>query len=113
MHVLRGLGLTLLLTLVVTACGGTDSATTELPLADLVRFQDRYDGDMVATTGMVNMFADPEHYWIEDDQVNRIRIEPHEAVSDLVGERVRVLGRFEYGSEQGRVIHARSVEVVD
>lgn len=113
MRVLRRLGLVLLLALTATACGETDSGATELRLADLVRFQDRYDGDMVTISGVVNMFDDPEHYWIEDDAINRVRVVPHEAVSEFVGQRVRVLGRFEYGSEKGRVITARSVEVME
>lgn len=113
MRVLCRPGLVLLLALTATACGEPDSSATELHLADLVRFQDRYDGDMVATSGRVNMFDDPEHYWIEDDAINRVRVVPHEAVSDLVGRHVRVLGRFEYDSGEGRVITARSVEVVE
>lgn len=113
MRALPRLGLVLLLTLAAAACGDAGSTATELPLADLVRFQDRYDGEVVATTGEVNMFADPEHYWIEDDALNRIRVVPQDAVSDLVGERVRVLGRFEYGSGKGRVIHAQNVELVE
>lgn len=113
MRVLRSPALVLLLAIVASACGQTDSGATEVRLADLVRFQDRYDGEMVATTGVVNMFRDPEHYWVEDDDVNRVRVVPHEAVSGLVGQRVRVLGRFEYSSGEGRVITARSVEVVE
>lgn len=113
MGALCRLGMALLLALAVSACGEADSATAELRLADLVRFQDRYDGDTVATSGVVHMFDDPEHYWIEDDELNRIRIVPHDAVSELVGERVRVDGRFEYDPSQGRVIHAQGVRVVE
>ncbi len=113
MRALTRLGLVMLLTLAATACGETDSATTELALRDLVRFQDRYDGQMVATSGRVNMFAEPEHYWIEGDPAHRVRIEPHNAVSGRVGERVRVIGRFEYDSNAGRVLRAQSVELVD
>jgi hypothetical protein len=103
----------ILLTMLAVACGDAESTATDLRLADLVRFQDRYDGETVAITGVVHSFSDPEHYWVEDDRVNRVRIEPHAAVSDLVGEHVRVIGRFEYASGKGRVIHARNVEVLD
>lgn len=103
----------ILLAMLVVACGDADSNATDLRPADLVRFQDRYDGETVATTGVVNMFAEPEHYWVEDEQANRVRIEPHDAVSDLVGQRVRVVGRFEYTPDKGRVIHVHSVDAVD
>lgn len=101
------------LTLAMAGCGDANPTATELRLADLVQFQDRYNGDLVTTTGEVQMFAEPEHYWIEDDALNRIRIVPQDAVSELVGERVRVRGRFEYDSETGRVIDAQAVEVTE
>jgi hypothetical protein len=113
MRTLRRLGWVLVLALSMAACGEADTGATELRLADLVHFQERYDGDVVSTTGMVNMFDEPEHYWVEDEALNRVRIVPHDAVSDLVGQRVRVVGRFEYGSGEGRVISARSVRPVD
>ena len=103
----------LVLTLAVVACNDTEPTATELRLADLAQFQDRYDDELVATTGTVNRFAEPEHYWIEDDAFNRIRVVPQPAVSDLVGKRVRVTGRFEYDSDTGRVIDAQTVEVVE
>jgi len=96
-----------LATVLAAGCGSRDAEPVQLQLPDLVRFANRYDGDLVATTGVVHMFPDPKHYWIEDDDVNRVEIHPQSAVSDLVGQHVRVVGRFHYDPQKGRRIDAR------
>jgi len=102
------------LTLVVlAACGRSGPTPVELRPADLVRFAERYDGEVVATTGIVHRIAEPEHYWIADDELNRVAVEPRSAVADRVGERVRVVGRFSFDRSSGRVIEVRSVSEVE
>lgn len=81
-------------------------ACTEQPLAIslqlLVAEQHTVDGRRVVTEGVVHVFADPLHYWIEDDNLNRVGLQPAELVADLVGEQVQVSGRFHVDPERGR-----------
>ena len=102
----------LLLAVAVVACSGEDADPVALRLADLVRFADGYDGKRIATTGVVRSHPDPEHYWIEDGELNRVEVRPASAVSALFGKSVRVVGRFRYSLEQGRSIEAESVEAI-
>ena len=95
-----------LLATALVSCGDSDGTPIELSLSDLARFSERYDGERVATRGIVRSHPDPEHYWIEDADLNRVRIRPHSAVEALVGERVRIVGRFYYSSDTGRRIEA-------
>ncbi len=96
--------------LVLAGCGG-ESTPTRLELADLARFTEQYDGERVSTTGHVRTHPDPVHYWLEDEDLNRVAVHPDSAVEELVGERVRVIGRFRYSRETGRAIEADEVEV--
>lgn len=98
---------------VLVSCGSGESAPVELRLAELVRFADRYHGEVVATTGVVHTFDQPEHFWIQDDRMNRVLVEPQSAIAGLVGRRVRVVGRFEHDAETGRRIEAETVVVVE
>lgn len=91
--------------LFLAACGSQAEAYN-VTLADLVRFADRYDGQRVSTAGRVRTTADPRHYWIEDDELNRVAIRPMDRVDQLVGQRVRVTGQFRYSRESGRLIRA-------
>ncbi|PWG61913.1 hypothetical protein DEM34_14410 [Spiribacter halobius] len=51
------------------------------------------------------------HYWIEDEDLNRVEIRPGERIAPYVGDRVRVTGRFSYAPDAGRVIEADAVAV--
>jgi len=94
-------------TSMLAACSGGHDEPVDLQLRDLVRFAQRYDGDLVTTTGVVHTFPNPRHYWIEDQDVNRVEIEPQSAVADHVNQRVRVVGRFHYDRGQGRRLEVR------
>ncbi len=98
--------------LVIAGCGG-EPTPTQLELVDLARFAEQYEGERISTTGHVRSHPDPEHYWIEDDDLNRVAVHPVSAVRSLVGERVRVVGRFRYARETGRAIEADDVEVLE
>jgi len=96
----------------IASCGGRDPGATELRLADLVRFAQQYDDERVATTGVVHTHPEPEHYWIEDSDLNRVAVQPGSAVSGLVGKTVHIEGRFEYSPSEGRYIRAEHVAVI-
>lgn len=98
--------------LVLAGCGG-EPTPTRLELADLARFTEQYNGERVSTTGHVRSHPDPEHYWLEDEDLNRVAVHPDRAVKALVGARVRVVGRFRYSQEQGRAIEADEVEALE
>ncbi len=102
-----------LLLLVATACGEADAQPTELAIADLARFAERYDGELVATRGVVQRFDEPEHYWIEGPGGKRVAIHPATGVRDRVGEHVRVVGVFTYDRERGRRLVPRTIEPRD
>ncbi|GEM_PF-380019 len=92
----------------MAACSSPDGATS-VPLAELVRFAERYDGQRVSTAGKVNTHPDPEHYWIEDDDLNRVEIRRMDRIADRVGETVRVQGEFRYSRQTGRIIEANEL----
>ncbi len=105
--------LPLVAALALGGCGSDAGTPVQLQLADLARFAEDYDGRRVQTTGTVRSHPDPEHYWIEDDALNRVSVEPQSALAPHVGERVRVVGRFRFSREEGRAIEAATVEVID
>lgn len=100
----------LLFSAFLAACGGSDS---QLSLATLADYQQGYDGRDVVTEGVVRTFDDPRHYWIEDEDLNRVAIEPDSSVADRVGERVRVQGRFTASADAGRLIQAEAVSPLE
>lgn len=106
---MSGLALCLI---VLAGCGG-EPTPTQLELVDLARFAEQYDGERVSTTGHVRSHPDPEHYWLEDNDLNRVAVHPDSAVSSLVGQRVRVVGRFRFSRDKGRAIDADEVDVLD
>jgi hypothetical protein len=93
-------------------CSAVDLGPVPVTLSELVAEQDRYDGRHVIAEGLVRTFDDPRHYWIEDDDVNRVEIVPEDAVADHVGAVVRVTGRFTFRDDEGRRITIDELEVV-
>lgn len=71
-------------------------------IASVVALQQDYDGQLVRVEGKVRKFDDPLHYWVEDNELNRIRLTPDEAAADHVDQPVQVTGHFRYDSEEGR-----------
>jgi len=102
--------LPILLLLIFTAgCGDSDAEVSLKVLAD---YQQGYDGRTVVTEGKVRTFDDPRHYWIEDDDLNRVAITPDDAVAEHVGQSVRVTGVFSASREAGRSIEATRVSPI-
>lgn len=89
----------------LAACGNAGPLT----LDELTEQQAAYDGSEVVVEGRVAMIEDPYHYWIEDDDFNRVGLEPPEAVSDHVGEQVTVQGTFSYSPDAGRSIRVSEI----
>ena len=101
-----------LLALLLSGCGG-ESGPREATLAVLANEGEAHDGDRVATQGVVRHFEEPLHYWIEDEDLHRVEIFPHDAIAPHLGERVRVEGEFAFSREAGRSLTVDSVEALD
>lgn len=82
-------------------CGG-EPDMAEVPLPVLASAPADHDGRRVATQGVVRHFEDPLHYWIEDEDLHRVEILPHDAISPYLGEAVRVEGIFAFSTGEGR-----------
>ncbi|MBE0509123.1 MAG: DUF4105 domain-containing protein [Gammaproteobacteria bacterium] len=80
-----------------------------LSLSLLLLQQDMYQGQWVHSSGVVRGFADPEHYWIEDNQLRRVAIEPSALALPWLGQVVEVFGRFQFYPEQGRLIELDAI----
>ncbi len=98
----------LLVLVFAPACADSDAVS----LAELSDRQASYDGRTVVVEGRVAMIEDPRHFWVEDDDFNRVGIEPGERVADHVGEQVRVRGMFSYSPDEGRSIRVEEVTLV-
>ncbi|MFN2331642.1 MAG: hypothetical protein ABR580_07250, partial [Halomonas sp.] len=57
----------------LTGCGD-DPRTTEVTLAVLAGNAEPHDGSRVGTEGVVRRFEDPLHFWIEDEDLNRVEL---------------------------------------
>lgn len=94
-------------------CTGGSSQPQAVTLAELVVEQDAFDGSPVVAEGTVQTYDQPRHYWIEDTEQHRVELFPHDLVEDLVGQRVRVTGRFTFRGDRGRGIDVDELEVLD
>jgi hypothetical protein len=97
---------------VLLGCSGADGPPSEVALVDLVVEQDTYEGELVTTQGVVRTFDEPRHYWIEDDDQNRVELVPQDRVSPHLGDRIEVTGRFTFRDDEGRRIEVDELEVL-
>ena len=88
--------------LAVVGCG--DGPATTATLAELAADPRAYTGRQVRVSGVLQTYPDPQHYWIEDAQLNRVEVEFHEVLDPWVGQPVQVQGRFSYQLSAGRRI---------
>ncbi len=93
--------------------GCTGGSVEHVSLAELVAEQDAYHGSLVSAEGNVQTYDQPRHYWIEDIRQHRVELFPHELVEDLIGQRIRVTGRFTFRDDRGRGIDVDDLEVLD
>jgi len=91
-------------------CAGCTETAVSVPLEILVSQQASFDGRRVRTSGTVRDFPSPHHVWIEDAGLNRVGLRPVEWVTERVGQRVEVVGRFSTAADVGRRIELESVE---
>ncbi|MBB3190990.1 hypothetical protein [Halomonas cerina] len=99
-------------TLLLLGCSGGDNLS-EVPLPVLANHPEAHDGNRVATQGVVRHFEAPLHYWIEDEDLHRVEIFPHEAIAPYLGEAVRVEGRFRFSRDTGRRLTLERVTPLD
>ncbi|MBE0488863.1 MAG: glucose-inhibited division protein B [Halomonas sp.] len=104
-------GCILLMALLLAGCGG-EPRSSEVTLAVLAANAEAHDGSRVVTEGVVRHFEEPLHYWIEDEDLNRVELFPHDAIAPHLGERVRVEGQFAFSREEGRRLTLERVEVL-
>ncbi|WP_108446702.1 hypothetical protein [Halomonas denitrificans] len=98
-----------LVAVLLAGCGKQDSVA-EVPLPVLATRPAAHDDTRVATQGVVRRFEDPLHYWIEDEDLHRVEIFPHERIAPYLGEAVRVEGRFRFSRAEGRRLTLERVE---
>lgn len=85
----------------LAGCGDQRRANG-VTLAVLTTSPTDYDDSRVITSGVVRCFEEPLHYWIEDDDLNRVEIFPHEKIAPYLGEVVLVEGHFRFSTAEGR-----------
>ncbi len=96
------------LLLVLVGCGG-EASPREAPLQMLVADPAGFDGQRVATQGVVRHFEAPLHYWIEDEALNRVELFPPAMAAPLLGQEVRVVGTFRYAPASGRSLSLETI----
>lgn len=96
--------------LLLSGCG--ERAAIATTLEHLANAQQDFDGRDVVVSGTLRSVAAPRHYWIEDAALHRVAIEgaADDVLHELVGERVRVRGRFRYDRSAGRRIEVAGLE---
>lgn len=95
----------------LTSCAAP--AVTTVDLSVLALEQEAWHGRDVETTGTVQTFASPRHFWIEDADQNRVELTPSDGLMELVGRTVTVTGRFTFREGEGRRIAVEDLEVLD
>lgn len=94
---------------VLVGCGRS-SDPTEVSLAELAERPAAYNGRVVRTRGTVRGFDDPRHYWLEDENMNRVGLIPVDRVAPHLGRQITVLGQFSYARDQGRRLRVGTIE---
>jgi len=97
--------------LALAACG-QEPRTREVTVANLVAGSNHFIGSRVSTQGVVHSFPQPLHYWLEDNNLNRVGLVPEALVAELEGARVRVTGTFRFAPARGRLIDVEHLEVL-
>ncbi len=96
----------LLLALLV-GCG--ESPPVRTSLSALAEAQKDFNGRHVVVSGTLRTFAEPRHYWIENESLDRVALEYADDLQPRVGQVIEVRGTFVYDPEQGRRIEVREL----
>jgi hypothetical protein len=83
-----------------------------LELELLVTQRENFEGRRVRTSGVVRSHADPRHFWLENDALQRVGLAPAEQVEAWLGQEVEVVGRFTFAADTGRRITVEQVSPV-
>lgn len=86
----------------LTAC--SDPPPVQINLAALREYQGELDGRRVVVSGTVRGFDDPRHYWLENDDLDRVALDGADGLADRVGQTIEVSGVFHYDPDVGRRI---------
>lgn len=89
------------------------AGTRDASLAELTQQQESWDGQRTRVQGMLRSFDDPVHYWIEDEDLNRLELVPHDGLEPLVGARIQVEGVFTFKETEGRRIQVEELTALD
>lgn len=90
------------LLLLLTACSQQEE---QVSLVFLTTHASSYDGRQVQVRGVVRGLAEPEHYWLEDQQLNRVGLHPASVARAYLDQPVIVTGRFTADRSKGRHLH--------
>lgn len=86
----------------IVGCGAPTPVKTTL--SSLSAVQKDFDGRQVIVSGTLRTFAVPRHYWIENDDLDRVALIGTANLVPLVGQTITVRGMFRYDAEAGRRI---------
>ncbi len=96
------------------ACDVGPSTPTEVSLAQLASDEEAYSGEVVQVVGTVRVFGEEDpsarHYVIEDDRQHRVALLSGQTAASFVGQRVKVVGRFDLSDTSGRLIRVDGIE---
>lgn len=95
--------------LVIVGCGNVEQPK-QVSLAMLTENAASFDNTDVITRGTVRHFEAPLHYWIEDENWNRVEVFPHDRVALFLGETVLVEGHFRFSYREGRRLTLTTVK---
>lgn len=93
--------------------GGAESPR-DVPVANLWRSPEKYEGEAVRTSGLLRVFyagSPQEHFVVEDDEQYRVGLRGAAAdeMSPLAGQRVTVVGEFGFADDFGVYIEVVSL----
>lgn len=92
----------------------TEEALRDVAIASLWGSPERYEGQMVRTSGTLRVFypdSPEEHFVVEDDEKNRVALRgaPADEMSPFAGQRVTVVGRLGFAEDFGVYIDVVSL----
>ena len=88
-------------------CG--DSEPTRTSLSALTAAQLDFNGRSVRVSGTLRTFDAPRHYWIENENLDRVALIGPDELAPLVGQTIEVSGLFVYDPNAGRRIEVEQI----
>ena len=96
------------------SCSDASEDPVRASLAELVAEQENYEGRRVQTVGVVRRFGEAEgatrlHHVLEDQQANRVALIPNHVAERHAGQKVVVVGSFQFSERDGRSIQIERI----